>query len=297
MMIPLAFSGGSFLTDQEHTAIKVGRFSVPQAEFQLRYESYLNEILRDSGIEEDLLAPSVKEQIAQQVAEQYISFYMVQEIMREKEISISDAELLDAVRSNSDFIEDGNFSPRLFDELVSDEEEFFEQTRSALLSAHFVDWFEGHNIISSQVAERMASFYKQQRLVEIIDYDILDLLESIDVSEDELRTRYETVARTEFQLPEQAQAEYLLFDLSEFAVNEEVSDTELMELYRLEKAALDDQKQRKVSHILIEATEGQDEAFMKAKQLLAWLKRIRRVLKIWLLSILMILALVKMGEN
>ena len=127
------------------------------------------------------------------------------------------------------------------------------------------------------VATRLSDINDQERTVQELLFKPADYAAQVKVTPEMLKAYYDKNAR-QFEVPEQARAEYVVLSSEALAAQIAVTDQEATDFYEQNKKRFGVEEQRRASHILINLKKGAsaaDKATAKAKaeQLLAQVRK------------------------
>ncbi|MCG2584675.1 SurA N-terminal domain-containing protein [Massilia sp. TS11] len=100
------------------------------------------------------------------------------------------------------------------------------------------------------VAKRLSDINEQEREAQEIIYKADDFAKNVNVTEAMVKAYYDKNG-AQFQLPEQARIEYLVFDQSVVESQVSVSDAEVKAYYEANQKRFESPEQRRASHILV----------------------------------------------
>ncbi len=129
---------------------------------------------------------------------------------------------------------------------------------------------------TAQAATTLNAFY-DRREIQVARFDAADFASRVNVSDADLQAYYKDHS-AQFQVPEQANIEYLLLDLEAAKKNITVSEADLRSYYDQNTARFGTKEERRASHILITAPASapaaeREKARAKAQQLLAEVRK------------------------
>jgi len=126
---------------------------------------------------------------------------------------------------------------------------------------------EGTGFAPRTVAKSLSDIAAQEREVQELLLPVADFVPQVKVTDEMVKAFYEKNAK-QFEVPEQAKIEYVVFN-SDVVMNQvAVSDAEVADYYEKNKAAYTTPEQRHASHILVTVKKGAsaaDKAAAKAK--------------------------------
>jgi peptidyl-prolyl cis-trans isomerase D len=122
------------------------------------------------------------------------------------------------------------------------------------------------------VASRLSDLNDQEREVQEQLFKTSDFASQVKISDEMLKAYYEKNA-SQFEIPEQVKAEYVVLNSDAVAAQITVSDADIKSYYDQNAKRYSDEEQRRASHILIKADKDKAAAKAKAEKLLAQLRK------------------------
>ena len=242
--VPLMFLGGSFIGAVAERAVgKVGSLEIPRNEFLNRYQQSAEGYRRRYDLDE--IPPELGEQIARQVQSQLLSEYLLRAAAREKGIEAPDSAVADAIREMPDFQDDGEFSIDLYSDYVRDSFNFEREIRRALDGEPLL--VPAKSLTPLQIRDRLAKFRRQRR---VVTETVVTVTTAAQPSEENIQNFYRA-RRGDYEIREEADFEYVVFNLEDAAATLSVTEEEIGEAY---EAYLDEGEElqgRRASHIYI----------------------------------------------
>ena len=249
--VPLMFLGGSFIGAVAERAVgKVGSLEVPRYEFLNRYQQSAENYRRRYDLEE--IPPELGEQIARQVQSQLLSEYLLRAAAREKGIEAPDSAVAEAIREMPDFQEDGEFSVDLYTDYVRDSFNFEREIRRTLDGEPLLA--PARALTPVQIRDRLAQFRRQRRVVS----EAVVTVTAADPPSEENIQNYYRARRADYQIREEADFEYVVFNLADAAATIQVTEEEIADAYEAYLDEGEDRQGRRASHIYILNAETAD---------------------------------------
>jgi peptidyl-prolyl cis-trans isomerase D len=127
------------------------------------------------------------------------------------------------------------------------------------------------------ISERLSDLSAQEREIQDVVFKPADYMSQVKVTDDMLKAYYDKNIG-QFEVPEQAKAEYVVLDSSAVAAQISVSDADIKSYYEQNLKHYTDEEQRRARHILIKVAKGASEAEQaaakaKAEKLLAQVRK------------------------
>ena len=242
--LPLMFAGGSLVGGLDPSIGGVGSLEISRNEFYGAYQQLEEAYRRRYGLEE--IPPELGAQLVQETRSRLLSEYLMRASAEDKHLRAPDAAVAAEIRRMDDFLdEDGNFSMALFQEFVPDIRRLEREVRLALNRRPLLRALEPFAV--TPVEERLAAFRRQQRIVEEAS---LTVTTAFNIGEQDL-TRYYNANRENYQEREEADFEYIIISLDDFAAEHAPDETDISLAYEELVDSLGDISQREVRHIFI----------------------------------------------
>ena len=136
---------------------------------------------------------------------------------------------------------------------------------------------QGTAFAPKSVATRLSDLNDQERQVQEFVYKASDFAAQVKVTDEMLKSYYEKNG-SQFEIPEQVRAEYVVLNSDAVASQISVGDADIKSYYEQNAKRFTDEEQRRASHILIKADKGASAADKaaakeKAEKLLAQVRK------------------------
>lgn len=188
-----------------------------------------------------------------------------------------DGALRQAIGAIEAFKVDGKFSPERYEAALRAQgmspAGFEAQLRQDLTLQQLAGAIGQSGVVSRSVADRLLALQTEKR--EIMEYRLnLDsYLGKVKLADDAAKKFYDENA-SQFEVPEQAKAEYVVLSMDAIAGQLAVTDAEIKAWYDGHKDRFQVPEERRASHILIASEKlGKDKAKAKAEALLAEIRK------------------------
>ena len=243
---------------------------------EIEYQVYQQALYQERDRIRDRLGSNVSPEIlsgaflGRQVVEQIINEMLLTRDAESNRYRISDQQLASYIRSEPSFQTENQFDQLLYERILQ-------------FSGYSPAQFEGIQRASAAVQQVQTGYtYSWLDVDQAVD-DVLSLalhqrygdyaviqpsqfLSEIEISEDEIKTRFEENS-TVYQDPARMRIEFVELKLTDFAQNYTPKEEELQRIYDSQRSELLGDEQRSVSHILIEISEDSDNAEAEAETL------------------------------
>ena len=216
----------------------------------------------------DNIDPSMldDELIGGQVLNSLIGRKLLTQSAQDMELAVSKREIGNLIGGMEQFQIEGKFSPQLFNSVLSSAgytPAYFEETlradvavsqvRSGLLGSEFATPLE--LALSAKVAA-------EQRDLRFLTIPLQTFIDGIEVSEEQIAAYYAD-HQDDFQTRESVELEYIELGPDQF--RKPVDEDAVLEAYQVEIENGQYQTENRVSHILFEARDGEDELVMQQR--------------------------------
>ncbi len=179
----------------------------------------------------------------------------------------SDERLREAILAIPAVLENGQFSRERYDNLLRANgltvEGFEARLRNDLAIDQVLGPVQGATFMPAELTRKLIAIETEQRDVRTVSFPEDRYRSGITVSDDEVRQRYEADA-SRFEIPEKADAEFVMLDESAAAKGLTVSEADIQSFYEQNRARFSTPEQRRASHILLEVPSGADAAAVES---------------------------------
>ena len=194
--------------------------------------------------------------------------------------AISDGLLAAQIHAIPDFQEDGKFSQKKYQQLLSQQglnaQRFEQQYRRSLLINQYLGGLSGTAVVARQNVEQGMRLQGQERKLRYLRVPVARYQDKVEVKPEAVSAFYES-NKARFMEPEQVKLQYLELSLDSLTKGLTATDAEIEQMYASEKERLTVAEQRRARHILIKAEEGasKDAVASAQKQAEDLVKRLR----------------------
>ncbi|OGS90994.1 MAG: peptidylprolyl isomerase [Gallionellales bacterium GWA2_60_18] len=191
-------------------------------------------------------------------------------------LAVTDEQVAQIIGSIEAFRNDGTFDKARYESALANQNMsplmFEARLRDELLGQQVQEAYAQNGFASSNVTDNIIRLNEQQRVVSVLPISFQPFLAQAKVEETEVKKYYEQNPK-EFQVPEQAQVEYVKLSIDDLQSGIEISAEEAHNYYDGHLEDFGTPEERHAAHILIgagaTATQAeQDAAKAKAEQLL-----------------------------
>ncbi|MCH8618955.1 SurA N-terminal domain-containing protein [Undibacterium sp. TS12] len=245
---------------------------ISQAEFDLALRDQLDRMRQAYGPQFDAKMLNTPEE-RQNILDGLIARKTMAVDIERKKLLISDATIRDYISSLPGLVKaDGHFDNEQYTRLLSMQgmtPAMFEQRqRQDMVLQQLLGPVRDGAFVPKTVADRFSAINEQEREVQMLMLKSDDFASRVKVTDEMLKAYYEKNA-AQFEIPEQINAEYVVFSADTLAAQQTASDAEVQDFYKNnQKLYTIKEEQRRASHILIAVAKGSsaaDKAKAKAK--------------------------------
>jgi len=244
----------------------VGEAEITRTQLDQAYQQRQSELRRMLGDQYDPAVFST-DNLRRQVLEQLIDRQALVNYARDNRLRASDADVSQAVRSQSMFQVDGQFSSERYQRLLQQNsltaEAYESQIRRDLSISLLQRAVQSTPYTSDQTVDRLITLQAQQRELAWVTLPTADYRDAIEVTPADLEAWYDN-NREQYREPEQAQLRYLSLSAEAIAPTLEISEQTVRERYDQRASGSGEDAARSVRHILAAVPEDGDEAAVDA---------------------------------
>jgi len=257
------FSG--FLSHEADLAT-VGKQAVTQQEFDQARRNQLEQYRSMLGGQFDAAAidtPALRERLFNQLVDRRV----VAQAAADGRLSVSDEALRRTIASIPSVQDDGRFSPDKYREVLASQgmtpASFEAGLRRDLAVARVLEPIGQSAGVPGEVGRSLLAALGETRTVRTRAFPAADYRGQVQVSDADIQAWYDA-HKASLEIPEQAQAEYVVLDEAAASRGIEVGDDEIARYYEQNKARYGQPERRRASHILIAVPPGADAAAREA---------------------------------
>ncbi len=275
--LPFAFFGvESYMRSDSsgQDVASIGNLKITQQEFQQALRDQQERLRAQMGAQFDpklLESAQFRESIVNDLVSQRL---LMLETVKNR-IAVGDDAVRRAIIGIDAFKADGKFSNERYEGILAAQgmspASFEARLRNDLTLQQLAGGIAQSNLVSKTVSERLLALQTEKR--EFVEYRLaLDhYLGKVTLAANAAQTFYDENAR-QFELPQQARAEYVVLSMESIGAQLTVSDAEAKAWYdeqKKSKGRFQQQEERRASHILIEKSKGK----AKAEEVLAEVRK------------------------
>lgn len=272
--LPFAFFGvESYVRDAGtgDNVAKIGDIKISQQQFQQALRDQQERLRAQMGGQLDpkmLDNPMARKAVLDDLVDQRLLMLEA----NKKRMFASDNAIRRAIGDIDAFKIDGKFSAERYEAALRAQgmnpAGFEAQVRQDLTLQQLAGAVAQSGVTSRTVAERVLALQTEKREVMEFRLDLGRYLDQVKLADDAARKFYDSNAK-QFQIPEQAQAEYVVFSMESIGAQLAVTEAEIKSWYDGHKDRYQQAEERRASHILIASEKlGKDKAKAKAEDVL-----------------------------
>ncbi len=269
--IPFALWGvESYIRDAPgtKTVASVGRDKITDLEYDNAVKNQLDRFRQQFGGQIDASVMDNPE-MRKGVLEQLIDQRLLDKTTRKSGLVVSDARLRDLIVKNTNFQEDGKFSPALYERVVKAQgytaAGFENLVRQDSERQQFLDSVANTAFVSKTSIQGYLQASEQSREIAVVVIAPDTFLPKVNITPEKAQAFYDKNQK-DFTIPEQVRAEYVELTLEALAPGITLPAEEVAKYYEDNKARYITKEERRASHILINAAKDAKPADKKAAE-------------------------------
>lgn len=208
----------------------------------------------------------------QAILDNLVAERSIERELAKSHITVSDASLARSIAEMPAFQgANGGFDKEAYKASVAaqglTEQGFEARMARDLATQQLVGSIQGTAFVPRSVSSRLSDINDQEREAQELLFPVSDFVSKVNVTPEMVKAFYEK-NKAQFQIPEQAKAEYVVLDAAAVESQVAVSDAEIADYYGKNKNSFGSAEQRTASHILITTKRdapAADQAAAKAK--------------------------------
>lgn len=222
-----------------------------------------------------------KPEIKRMILDSLVNQRLLSSQARSVGLTLSKKQLQEIIGGIEAFQKDGNFDKQRYESALSSQNMsplvFESRVRDELSTRQLVDAYVKNGYASQTGADNLIRLNEQQRVVSVAQISPDLFTGQVKVDEAAVKEYYEKNQK-EFQTPERARVEYLIFSVSALLSQVVVDDAEIKKYYEEHQSEFGTPELRKAAHILIavdaKASDADKQAAkVKAEQILQQVKQ------------------------
>lgn len=258
--IPFALWGvNSYLTGPSDVIVaKVNGETIKQAEYQRAFQQYRDRMRTSLGKDFDPTlfdSLELKKSVVNGLIEQKLLLSAGKDLGQ----SISSGALSQMIKATPAFQRDGEFNTDLYSMVLAranlSPEKYEADLHIDSLRQELANNVQKSTIVTQSAINNVVRLEKQMREVAYGVITVYPLLESISVSDEEVKAYFDG-HKADYRAPERVTVDYVELSVNEIAKGIEVNESDLQAFYMDNKNQFVGPEQRQASHILIEGDEA-----------------------------------------
>ena len=258
--IPFALWGvNSYLTGPSDVIVaKVNGETIKQAEYQRAFQQYRDRMRTSLGKDFDPTlfdSLELKKSVVNGLIEQKLLLSAGKDLGQ----SISSGALSQMIKATPAFQRDGEFNTDLYSMVLAranlSPEKYEADLHIDSLRQELANNVQKSTIVTQSAINNVVRLEKQMREVAYGVITVYPLLESISVSDEEVKAYFDG-HKADYRAPERVTVDYVELSVDEIAKGIEVNESDLQAFYMDNKNQFVGPEQRQASHILIEGDEA-----------------------------------------
>ncbi len=251
-----------------NTVAKVAGEKIIGQEFDNAVQNQLTRLRQQFGNQIDASVMDNPE-MRKGVLDQLIDQRLLDQASRNNGLTVSDARLRDLIVTNTNFQEDGKFSPALYERVIKAQgysaASFEALMRQDSARQQFLDSVANTAIVAKTSVLGYIQANEQSREIALVMISPDSFVAKIKVTPEEAKAFYDKNQK-DFTIPEQVRAEYVELSLDALAPSIAVTADEVAKYYADNKSRYVTKEERKASHILITVAKDAKDEVKKAAE-------------------------------
>jgi peptidyl-prolyl cis-trans isomerase D len=213
-----------------------------------------------------------KPEIKGMILDSLVNQHLMSSEARSIGLTLSDEQLAQIIAGIESFQKEGRFDKQRYEEALSRQgmspKLFESRVKDELSTRQLVDAYLKNGYASGQGADNLIRLNEQQRIVSVAQISS-DFFDSKAQVEDAAVQEYYDKNQKEFQIPERAKVEYLIFSATAMQSQVTVEDAEIKKYFEDHQTEFSTPELRKAAHILIAVDAKASDASKQAAKVAA----------------------------
>ena len=270
VILTFAVAGiGSYTNSVDTSVAEVNDEKISLQSFEQAYQAQRRRMQQQFGEMFDTLAanPEYMANFRNGVLENLINEKLLDQNAHDLALRVSDARLKEIIRNMPEFQIDGKFDNNRYLAIIQ-QSGFFQSSafrdylRTEMIRRQLTQALVATEFSAPYQANLLQSLQNQLRDIRFAIIAADQFKDTVDVSEDEIKTYYQT-HQDKFQTQEQVKVDYITLNADKLSEDIQITEDDIKTYYQENIARYTQPEQRRVAHILIEF--GDDEAAAKQK--------------------------------
>ncbi|MDE2117307.1 MAG: SurA N-terminal domain-containing protein [Betaproteobacteria bacterium] len=206
-------------------------------------------------------------EVKNSILENLVSQHLLMSQARAVGLTVSDEQLAQVITGIESFQKDGKFDKQSYVTALGKQNmsplAFEARVRQEMSMRQLIDAYTRNGYASNAIADNLIRLNEQQRVISISEIALDPFLKQVKVDEPAVKNYYEKNTK-EFQAPEQARVEYVVFSAEALQPQMAADDAEIKKYYAEHQPEFGTQEQRQAAHILISVAAQASEADKQA---------------------------------
>lgn len=176
---------------------------------------------------------------------------------------VPDEQLAQVIAGIAAFQKDGKFDKQQYEAALSAQNlsplMFEARVRQQLTMGQLADSYSRNGYASVAAADNLIRLNEQQRVIRVAQISPDAFIKRVKVDDAAIKDYYDK-NQHEFEVPEQARVEYVMFSVAALQAQEQVSDAEIKQYYEAHRSEFGTPEQRNAAHILISVAQDAPDA-------------------------------------
>lgn len=208
-----------------------------------------------------------KPEIKHSMLEALVAQHLLGSEARNIGLTVNDEQLAGIIAGIAAFQKDGQFDKQRYEAVLREQNMsplmFESKVRQELGSRQLTDAYTRNGYAANAVAENLIRLNEQQRVVSLAKLDVDSFLSQTKVTDSDIAEYYKQ-NQNEFQTPERAKVEYLVFSADALQSQVSVDGAEVKKYFDEHVSEFGTQEQRQAAHILITVSAQASDAEIQA---------------------------------
>lgn len=222
-----------------------------------------------------------KPEVKHSILESLVAQHLLATEAHKTGLTVTDEQLAGVIGGIPAFQKEGKFDKKQYETLLSAQNMsplmFESRVRQDLSSRQLTDAYTQNGYASNATVDNLIRLNEQQRVVSLAKLDVDAFLNQIKVTDSAVDEYYKK-NQTEFQTPERARVEYVIFSSESLLSQVTLDEAEVKKYFDEHQSEFGTQEQRQAAHILItvaaQASDAEKRAAQaKAEQILQQVKK------------------------
>lgn len=273
----LAGVGSYINSGSEPNAAEVNGLEIKRSQLERAFENERARMESQYGDMFSQLAadPNYMNNFRQGILQRLVSEQLLLDLAKRQGIRVSDEEVKKAIFDIPAFQVNGKFNNDRYLQVLTRNAmtpaQFRESMREDLTRSSVVAGLAESDFVLPNEAELLQSLQAQTRDIEYVEVAVAKFEDKVELSDADIQDYYETHI-TEYETNDRLDLSYIELKLEDVAKDIEVSEQEIENFYSANSQNYTSEERRRASHILIDNSQGDEQAKAKAQDLLQQLK-------------------------